>query len=132
MTDDCRFFLYAVENDLEVIRDLSDGFVRECFGTRLRLGDGFRIVRPTRRECDVSCLLEQRRPTIPAARQQPESMYEHDGLESSLVRSIDLLSLVIGNRWCAGGGGLRCGAHARPPLGVCGRFSECSESASPR
>src|SRR5690242_8526872 len=80
----------------------------------VRLGDRIRVVWPTGGESGEAGFLEQRRPSIPAARQQPESVNEHDWCRASLVCALDLLRFVIGDRrharWrCRG-----CsGAHVR-------------------
>src|SRR5256885_13756672 len=118
MSDDGRLLLQSANDRLEVVGDLTNGLVREQFRIRICFGDGLGIVRPARRKRRESCLLEHRRPSIPTARQEPETVDEHDGLESGLVRAVELLCFVIGNCWCACGGRLtRCGSHALPPPG---------------
>ena len=97
MADDRRLSLQAADDLLGVIRDLTDGLVREDFGMRVRFGDRRRIIGPAGRQRGEPSFLEHRRPSIPAARQQPESVNEHDGLKSGRVRAIDLLRFVIGD-----------------------------------
>src|SRR2546423_4742969 len=121
MSDDGRLPLQSTNDSLEVVGDLTIGLLREQLRIRICFGDGLGMVRPARRKRRESCVLEHRRPSIATARQQPESVDEHDGLESGLVRAVELLCFVIGNCWCAYGGGLGpCGGHAFPPQGGVG------------
>ena len=72
--------LVELADDLvEVVGDLADGLVGEHLGVGVGLLDGLGVVRPARRERGVAGLLEERRPAIPAARQQPEAVDEDDG-----------------------------------------------------
>src|SRR2546423_1237001 len=122
MSDDGRLPLQSTNDSLEVVGDLTNGLVREQLRIRICFGDGLGIVRPARRKRRESCLLEHRRPSIPTARQQPETVDEHDGLESGLVRAVELLCFVLGNCWCAYGGGVAPSRYsAAPPAADCAR-----------
>jgi hypothetical protein len=72
MADDHRLFLQLADNLLEVIRHLPDCLVGEDFRLRLRFYDRLGVVRPPRRQRNVAGILEDLRPAIPAAWQQPE------------------------------------------------------------
>src|SRR5439155_23919410 len=62
------------------------------------LGDRVRIVGPARRQRGVSILLEQLRPPIPTAGEQPQSMDEHHGDVPGGIRSVHLLGLELRDR----------------------------------
>jgi hypothetical protein len=62
----------------EIVGDLADGLAREHVRAGVRLGDGVGIVGPPRGQRCVSRLLEQRRPPIPAAGEQPQAVAEDD------------------------------------------------------
>ena len=66
----------------DVIRNLPDGFAGENLGMRSRLGDGRRVVWPARRDCVEARFFEQRRPPLPAAREQPQAVNEYHRLAS--------------------------------------------------
>jgi hypothetical protein len=95
--DDGRLHRQAADDLVEVIRDLPDGLVRHDLGMRVRLADGFGVVGPPRRERRVAGLLERRGPAVPAAREQPQAVHEHDGSQTCLVRPRDLLHFVFGD-----------------------------------
>ena len=90
----------------EVVGNLANRLVREHLRVRLRLLDRLRVVRPARRERGVAGLLEQRGPPIPAAREQPQAVDEHDRCLAGAVGLVDLLLLVLGER--AGHAVLQC------------------------
>src|SRR5215217_5009655 len=73
----------------------------------LRVGAGFldcfRVVRPRGRYTRVAVLLEQTDPVVPAARQQPEPVDEHDRRLAARVGLIELALLALGD---VGHGGL--------------------------
>ena len=92
-------FLSSLRDDLvEVVGDLADGLVGEHLGVRVGLLDRLGVVGPAGRQRRVAGLLEDRRPAVPAARQQPQAVDEHDRLQAGRVRARDLLGLVLGDR----------------------------------
>jgi hypothetical protein len=93
-----------------VVGDLPDGLVREDLGMGVRLGDRLGIVGPAGRERRVAGLLEDGGPAVPAARQQPEAVDEHDGRLAGSVRALDFLGLGDGR----GAGHVPPGDIARP------------------
>ena len=109
--DDRRLALQPADHRGEVVGDLSDGLVGEDLGVGVGLLDRVGVVGPAGRERRVAGLLEDRRPAVPAAGQQPEAVDEDDGLQPGLVGTIDLLGLVLGDDRRGGVGGR--GAHAR-------------------
>ena len=81
-----------------VIGDLRDRLAGEDLGVRPRLLDGLGIVGPHGRHGGVPGLLEDGSPTVPAARQQPEPVDEHDRCPPTRVRLLDLLCFPVGHR----------------------------------
>ena len=75
----------------------------------MRVGLGHRggIIGPTRCERREPGFFEPRCPSVPAARQQPQPVDEHDGLKSGAICSVDLLCFVIRD----GDGGRGCGCR---------------------
>lgn len=106
VADDGRLPRKRPDDLIEVVRDLSNGLVREDFRVRVRLADGLGIVGPARRERGVARLLSHRCPAVPAARQEPEAVHEDDGLPSGGVGPLDLLHFVLGDRRRLGRPGL--------------------------
>ena len=98
VADDRRLLGQASDDLVEVVGDLPHRLVGEHLGMGLGLLDGGRVVRPAGRERDVAGLLEQRRPAIPTARQQPQAVNEDHRRESTLVRARHLLGFVTGDR----------------------------------
>src|SRR5439155_24890668 len=98
VADDGRLLLQSTDDVFEVIRDITDGLVCEHLGMCLGLGDRVGVIRPAGRQRGVSVLLEELRPPIPAAGEQPQSVNEHDWRAPDRVRTIHLLRLVLGDR----------------------------------
>src|SRR5258707_791067 len=97
MTDEGRLLVESTDDLLEVVRDLADGLVREDLGMRVCLGHSLGIVRPAGSECGIAGLLEDHRPAIPTAGQQPEAMNEDYGLSPGRIGIFDLLHLMLGD-----------------------------------
>ena len=108
--DDGRLLLEPADDRVEVVGDLADGLVREDLGVGVGLLHRVGVVRPARRQRGVAGLLEQRRPAVPAARQEPEAVDEDDRRQTGPVGAVDLLVVVLGDgRGCLGAG------HRGPP-----------------
>src|ERR1700730_13878878 len=107
VADDGRLRLQSPDDLVEMVCDLPNGLVREHLGVRVGLVDGLWVVRPARRERSVAGVLEPPPPTVPAARQQPEAVDEHDWLQPRRVRTLDSLHFVLGDRRRVDGRGLR-------------------------
>jgi hypothetical protein len=58
--------------------------------------DRLGVVRPAGGQRHIAVVLEQLRPAIPAARQQPQAVDEHHWLAASLIGALALLQLVLG------------------------------------
>src|SRR6266571_3262112 len=74
-----------------VIRDLLDALVGEDLRIFLGLLDGVRVIGPARRERRVALLFEKRAPVVPAAREEPQAVDEHDRLLPLRVGVVDFL-----------------------------------------
>src|SRR6266581_7360964 len=85
MTDYRGLARESADHGLRVAGDLADSLARKRLRPGLRVGDGLRVVGPARLHRRVACLLEQISPAVPAAREQPEPMDEHDRLLAGLV-----------------------------------------------
>ena len=81
-----------------VIGDLLQGLLGEDVRVRTGLFNRCRIVWPVRRQRRVAGLLEEVRPVVPAARQQPEAVDEDDRRRRRRIRALDLLELPLGDR----------------------------------
>jgi hypothetical protein len=81
----------------EVVGDLPHALVGEDLGVLVGLLDGFRIVRPPRRQRGVPRLFEHGAPAVPAAGEEPEAVDEHDRIASRCVRFVDLDDFVVGD-----------------------------------
>ena len=81
MADQGRLLLEPGDDLGVVVGDLADGLVCEHLGVRVRLFDGVGVVRPAGADSHVAGLFAERRPAVPAARQQPEPVDEHDRRE---------------------------------------------------
>src|SRR3954453_2604689 len=79
------------------VRNLLQGL--PCEDLRVGAGflDRFRVVRPRGRYTRVAVLLEQTDPVVPAARQQPEPVDEHDRRLAARVGLTDLALLALGD-----------------------------------
>jgi hypothetical protein len=75
--DHDRLLRQLADQAVVVIRHLRDRLVREHLRVLVGLLDGLGIVRPSGRKRRVAGLLEDRRPPIPAARQEPKAVDEH-------------------------------------------------------
>ena len=104
VADDRGLSVEVTDDRLEVVGDLADGLVREDVGVRVRLLDGLRVVGPTRRHGRVARLAEHRRPAVPAAREEPQPVDEHDRRPARAVCLFDRRGLVRRDR--------RLGRHA--------------------
>ena len=96
-----------------VVGNLLQGLPCEDLGVGAGFLDGFRIVRPGGRYTRVAVLLEQTDPVVPAARQQPEPMDEHDRRLAARVGLIDLALLALGD--LGHGGASFPGRRVAPP-----------------
>src|SRR5438105_531313 len=85
MPDDRRLLLQPPDHLEVMVENLSEGFARENFGISVGLFDRLRVVRPSRRQRRVAGRPEDRSPTVPTARQQPEPVYEENRRRPGLV-----------------------------------------------
>src|SRR5260370_38169546 len=92
MPDHGRLLLQLADDVSVMVGDLGNRLVRKDLGMRLRLLDGLRVIRPSRRQRRVTSLLENGGPAVPAARQQPEAVDKDDGAASAGVGLIDRLT----------------------------------------
>jgi hypothetical protein len=99
-----------------MIDHLPDRLASEHFRMSLRLLNRLRIVGPTRCQGRIAVFLVQRRPPVPAVRQQPQTMYKHHRLPPGCVHPFALRQLVLGDREIAGGFLRILGGHDCPPL----------------
>jgi hypothetical protein len=74
----------------DVVDDLAHRLVGEGIGVRPSLLDGLGVIRPRRSQRRVPGLLEQPRPAVPAARQEPEPVDEDDRGMSGGLCLVDL------------------------------------------
>src|ERR1051325_11751518 len=74
-----------------VIRNLFYPLVGKNLRILLGLLDGIGVVGPTRSESDEALLFEESPPAIPTARKKPESVHEHNRLQTGLVGTIDFV-----------------------------------------
>src|SRR5207302_11253689 len=100
MADDRRLLLQLADDGAVVVGHLSDCLVSEDLRMRLRLRHRLRMIRPPRLQCRIAGLFEKRCPTVPAAREQPETVNEHDRVQA---RCVCLLDLVGGCETCGNG-----------------------------
>jgi hypothetical protein len=90
--------LVEVTDDPVVMsRDLTDRLAREHLGVSLGLLDRLGVIRPPGRKGRITGLLEQLRPAIPTARQQPWPVNQHHRLAARRVSTRDLLGLLLGD-----------------------------------
>ena len=88
---------------VDMVRYLTNGFVREDFGMRIRFGHRVGIIWPPRRGCRIAGLLKQCRPAIPTTWLEPETVNEHDWLQTSCIRALNLQQFVLPDRrWICG------------------------------
>src|SRR3954469_14852935 len=80
-----------------VVGNLLQGLPCEDLGVGAGFLDRFWIVRPGGRYTRVAVLVEQTDPVVPAARQQPEPVDEHDRCLAARVGLIDLALLALGD-----------------------------------
>jgi hypothetical protein len=81
-----------------VVGHLADRLAGEDLGMCLGLLDRLGVIRPARRQRHEAVLLEQRRPAIPATRQQPQTVDEHHRSTPGGVGLLALLELMFGDR----------------------------------
>src|SRR6266852_5147903 len=74
-----------------MVGHLLDRLVREDVWVGVGLGHGCGIVRPAWRERRIASLVEDLGPAVPTARQQPETMNEHNRRAARRVGLVDLL-----------------------------------------
>ena len=74
-----------------MVRHLPYGLVGKDLGVRVCFLDGVRIVRPAWLDRRVAGLLEHVCPTVPAARQKPETMDKDDRRAARAVCALNLL-----------------------------------------
>ena len=79
-----------------VVGDLLHHLLRERLGVLAGLGDGVGVVGPAGREGDEPVVLEEVAPGLPAAREQPQAVHEHDRGELRRVRPLDLGAFPVG------------------------------------
>jgi hypothetical protein len=91
------FLSKALMTSAVLVSDLLQGLL--CDDLRLHPSrlNGCRIAWPIRRQRRVARLLEEIRPRVPAARQQPEPMDEDHRIIAGGVGHLDLLPLPLGN-----------------------------------
>jgi hypothetical protein len=114
VADDGRPLGQPADDRGDVVGDLADGLAREHLGMLPGLLDGVRVVRPPGGQRRVAGLLEQRRPAVPAGRQQEEAVHEDNRGEPGGVRVVNLAGLVFGDRRA----GSRAGGHVLVPFAV--------------
>jgi hypothetical protein len=95
--DQGRLVREFADHVAEMVGDLPDTLAGEDLGVLVRVLDGGGIIGPARREGGVACLLEHRPPAIPAGRQQPEPVDEHDRSEPGGIGLLDLVCFVLGD-----------------------------------
>jgi hypothetical protein len=95
--DEGRLLGELADHVTEVVGDLPDTLAGQDLWVPVRVLDGARIIRPARREGGIARFLEYRPPTIPAGRQQPEPVDEHDRSEPRSIGLLNLLCFVIGD-----------------------------------
>jgi len=93
MSDHRRLSCEPHDHSIEVVGDLADRLVGEDLGIRVRLLDGFRIIRPPRGERGVSGLLEYGGPADPAVGEKPQSVDKDNWRSPRCVCTLDLLGL---------------------------------------
>src|SRR5262245_46536493 len=95
MADDHGLPIQAADDRFLVVGDFGDPLARKHLGVLPGLGDGLWIVGPARRDGNVTGFLEERHPAVPARRQQPEAMNEHDRRGFGRVRAVNLSAFVV-------------------------------------
>ena len=90
------FFVELADHVLEVVGDLADRLLGEDLRVRVRFRDRLGVVRPTGRDGGVPGCFEDAPPTVPAAREQPEPVHEHDRRLPRVVGGLDLVGFVLG------------------------------------
>jgi hypothetical protein len=98
VADHDRLSIELADHLREMVGDVADGLVGEGVGVCVRLGDGLRVVGPAGRERGVAGLVEHRRPAVPAARKQPQTVYEDGRNPAGRVDPVHVLLLVRCNR----------------------------------
>jgi hypothetical protein len=117
VADDRRLLVEAADDGLEMVSHLADGLAGEHLGMGRGLLDRLGVVGPARGQGHIAIVLEDRRPAVPAAGQQPQAMDEHHRLAAGLVGALALLELVLGDRLgVRGGAGLGAGHDGLLPL----------------
>src|SRR5438132_3692218 len=125
MPDDRRLLLQPPDHLEVMVENLSEGFARENFGISVGLFDRLRVVRPSRRQRRVAGRPEDRSPTVPTARQQPEPVYEENRRRPGLVCALNLF--VDGGK---AGYGHQCLLSAGRRVRVAGNVSVIRASRS--
>src|SRR4051812_39496938 len=110
-----RLLLEPLDHLDGVVGDLLEGLLGEDVRVRARLLDRLGVVGPIGGQCRVSLLLEVLDPVVPAARQQPEPVDEHNRRPVTRARLLDLLSFPLAYRHSPTP---LCRLHARPYRGV--------------
>nr|WP_324606162.1 hypothetical protein [Streptomyces griseus] len=104
MADDRRLVVQPADDGFEVVGDLADRLAGEHVRVFGGLLDRLGVVRPAGGQGYTAVVLEQLRPAIPAAGQQPQTVDEGHRLAAGLVRVLALLQLVFGDRLAVGRG----------------------------
>jgi hypothetical protein len=119
VADDRRLLVEAADDGLEMVSDLADGLAGEHLGMGRGLLDRLGVVGPARGQGHIAIVVEDLRPAVPAAGQQPQAMDEHHRLAAGLVGALAMLELVLGDRLgVRGGAGLGAGQDGLLPSGV--------------
>jgi hypothetical protein len=83
--NDVRLGVQFVDYILEVVGNLTDGFVSHDLGMPVCFVDCVWVIGPTWRHRRIASLLESSTPAVPAARQQPEPVNEYDNVAIGLI-----------------------------------------------
>src|SRR3954468_14577134 len=98
VADHDRLAVQLADYLCEVVGDVADGLVGKRVGVRIGLGDGLGVVGPARRERGVARRVEHLSPAVPAARKQPQPVYEYRRNPASRIDLVHVLLLVRCNR----------------------------------
>jgi hypothetical protein len=97
VADDRRLLVEFADHLGVVVGDLADRLAGEHLGVLVRFGDRLRVVRPAGGERRVAGRVEHLGPAVPAARQQPQAVDEHDGRAPGRVDAVDVVQRVLRN-----------------------------------